>query len=173
MGACHIRAGGGAASRGTVSDAAGGPAELFVRAAFGHDVDAMYDLVDWGVTGAARMARAMAGLEEPRRSELARQGIGELNGEPREALSSRLASLASRLETADPLRPATPDELDEIRSELAVPPVPDGTDADVAAALVEIRKRSDLIAEAALADRRGRPQVRLAVVGNTGKVALV
>jgi hypothetical protein len=156
-----------------VSDAGAGPAELFARAALGHDVNAMYELVDWGVTGAARMARAMAGLEEPRRSELARQGIGELNGEPREALSSRLASLASRLETADPLRPATPDELEEIRSELSVPPVPDGTDADVAAALAEIRKRAESITEAALADRRGRSQVRLAVLGDTGKIALV
>jgi hypothetical protein len=155
-----------------VSDPVGGPAERFVRAAFDHDVDVLYDLVDWGVTGAARMVRSMSSLEEPRRSELARQGIVELHGEPREALSHRLASLATRIETAGPLRPASPDELEAIRSELAVPPVPDGTEADVAATIDEIRERAELIGEAAVAERRERPPVRLAVVGDTGRVAL-
>jgi hypothetical protein len=155
-----------------VSDPPNGPAERFVRAAFDHDVDAMFELVDWGVTGAARMVRAMTNLQEPRRSELARQGIGELDGEPREDLSFRLASLASRLETADPIRPATPDELKEIADEIAVPPVPDGTDAGVAAALDEIRGRARLIDAAVVADRRGRPGIRLAVVGDTGRIAL-
>ncbi len=156
-----------------MSDAADGPAGLFARAAFGHDVDAMYELVDWGVTGAARMARAMAGLDEPRRSELARQGVEELRGEPREVFSYRLAALASRLEAADPIRPATPDELEAIEGELAVPPVPDGTDAEVAATLDEMRTRAELITEAAVAERPGRPPIRLAVMGTTGKVALV
>ena len=155
-----------------MSDAGGGPADRFARAAFDHDVDAMYDLVDWGVTGAARMVRAMARLEEPRRSELARQGVGELHGQPREAFSYRLASLASRLEAAHPLRPATPAELETIGAELAVRPVPDGTDAGVAVAIDEIRRRADLITEAAVADRDGRPPIRLAVVGDTGRVAL-
>jgi hypothetical protein len=149
-----------------------GPAERFGRAAFEHDVEAMYELVDWGVTGASTMVGAMAGLEEPRRSELARLGLGELNGEPTDAFSYRLAELASRLQAAEPLRPATPAEVGEIRAELAVPPVPDGTAADVAAALGEVRARAEQIREASVADRPGRSPVRLAVVGDTGRIAL-
>jgi hypothetical protein len=148
------------------------PIERFARAAVEHDVDAMYELVDWGVTGAAGMARAMAGLDEPRRSETARRGILELNGEPRDAFSYRLGSLASRLEAAEPLRPATENELDDIRAELAVPPVPDGTAGDVGLALAEIRTRAEQIHEASVADRPRRSAIRLAVVGDTGKVAI-
>ncbi len=80
----------------------------FLAAAQARDVVQMHRLVDWPLSGAARMTRALAHVEAAQRDELARQGLAELRRDEDRwhPLAYRLQKMALGLAHTPSGRPA-------------------------------------------------------------------
>jgi hypothetical protein len=150
-----------------------GVAERFLEAALARDVDRMYELVDWGVTGAARMVRALELVDRGLRPDVARRGASELEGSPREAFRYRLGSIAFEMSGIDRVRTLSSDEVVEVVAQIIVPPPPEGLPEEIVELLDRIRERAARISEVVVSEAVDKPSLVLAIVPGAGRVALV
>ena len=132
------------------------PEELPARlraAADAEDLGALHALVDWELTGAAPLARALADVDAGDRAEIARRGLAEmeLSGRDVELVRSRLGDLLRALAGADIEVAPSGDGVEAVR----VPPTPEGLDPDQAQRLEELRARAATVSDA-LAVKRAR-----------------
>jgi hypothetical protein len=140
--------------------------DMFLDAARRRDVRRMYELVDWGVTGAARMARALHDVEPADRANLAAEGLRELRGQPEDAFGYRLGKLALRLDAVSRIRPATESETSAMLDSLAVPAVPAGVPPQVESFLEATGRTVSGISEVTILELPGGDTIRLASVGD-------
>jgi hypothetical protein len=145
-----------------VTDAVG----MFMDAARRRDVRRMYELVDWGVTGAARMARALHDVEPADRADLSAEGLRELRGQPEDAFGYRLGKLALRLDAVSRIRPATESETSAVLDGFAVPAVPEGVPVPVASFLETTGRTVSGMSEVTVVELPDGDAIRLASVGD-------
>src|SRR5688572_17283538 len=111
-------------------------------AADAEDLGALHALVDWELTGAAPLARALADAGD--RAEIARRGLAEIELSARdpELVRSRLGDLMRALTGADVGPAASGAGVEAVQ----VPPTPDGLEPGQASRLDELRARAATVA---------------------------
>lgn len=95
-----------------------------VRTAAATDPAAVAELIDWPVSGAARLVRAAAAVDPLDRREIVGRGVAELFAASRTRPVELLGTEAAYLNERPTLEPATPAENEEIRRVLRVGPLP-------------------------------------------------
>ena len=101
----------------------------------------MAELIDWPVSGAARLVHAAAGVDPADRLELVRRGVAGLTTAAESDRVQLLGTDVAYLNERPELLPSTEAENDRIRSLLRVGPLPEGiapSDREVLARLAEL-----------------------------------
>jgi hypothetical protein len=150
------------------------PDELAARlrvAAAAEDLGALHALVDWELTGAAPLVRALADVDRDDRAEVASRGLAEIELSARdpELVRSRLGDLSRAILAGQVEVIASGGAVDAAR----VPPAPDGLEPDQVRRLDELRARAAKISGALAARRPVGVDLPLPIAPGGERVVLV
>lgn len=139
-------------------------------AAAAEDLAALHALVDWELTGAAPLARALTAVDAADRAAVARRGFEELDRGARDpdAVRSKLGDLLRALVGGD-VRPGSA----EIAAAVRVPDPPEGLDPEQERRLGELRERAASVQEALVVERPHAAGLPLAVAPDGERVVIV
>jgi hypothetical protein len=125
-----------------------------ITAARAQDYDTLQGLIDWPLTGAADLSRALAGVREPDRTTVVASGLAELD-----AAASRPDLVAEIL--ADEIRVAQDAQHHAVLAALQVTPPPPGLTDEQRARLTALQARAATLHDVYL------------VVSDTGELPVV
>jgi hypothetical protein len=143
-----------------------------VLAAATDNPSAVAELIDWPVSGAARLVRSASGLDPADRRELVARGVAELLTGGGEGSAQLLGAEVAYLNERPELTAASTAQDEEIRAALRLGPLPEGiadTDREV---LAQLAVQSESIAHTAILRFAGNRAWGLAV-GAFERVAVV
>jgi hypothetical protein len=146
------------------------PAARLRAAAIAEDLDALHAAVDWELTGAAPLVRALADVDPGDRAAIAARGLTELELSSLDAdlVRSRLGDLLLALDGGT-IEAVAPDAA--VRA-VQVPPTPDGLEPGQERRLDELRARAATVSEALAIRRPHGTDLSLAVAPDGERVIL-
>lgn len=150
-------------------------ANRFVAAAQKGELDAMNAMVDWTLSSAGELARALRDLPAEEREEQARRGLASLGALPGTAAESHApaGTLPLRLQRSPGARSASADERDRALAHLRVEPVREGLTRQTAAVLDDLGQRAAALENVAVIDRDDGRQAALVTAPDGQRGALV
>ncbi|HEY7225970.1 MAG TPA: hypothetical protein VH561_20515 [Micromonosporaceae bacterium] len=151
------------------------PLTAAIAAARADDVDALRRLVDWPLTGAGRMVRALADVRHLDRARLLVTGLAELDGAAvRPEISDELLQdVAPRLAAATDIRRAAPAAAQAALESVRVPEPPAGISDEQRARLLELGRRAAAVQEVLLLVSAAHEEWPVAIAPDSGLLVLV
>jgi hypothetical protein len=134
-----------------------------ITAARAQDYDTLQGLIDWPLTGAADLSRALAGVREPDRTTVVASGLAELDAAASrpDLVAEILADAAPRLAAAREIRVAQDAQHHAVLAALQVTPPPPGLTDEQRARLTALQARAATLHDVYL------------VVSDTGELPVV
>jgi len=127
-------------------------------------------LVDWPLSGVARMVRALHQVDEGDRRRVVARGLAELGGvAPHDAT---VAALSTRLAAVSGTRPASPAEQATALETIRPPAPPPGLTPARARQLARLAERTRAVTEVWIAEHPSGRHLPIAILPDSGRLLL-